>query len=357
MDGYGKKSDRIVKELRSAIQAGEYRPGDRMASENELAAHYGVSRQTVRKALAALAEEGYVRAEHGRGTFVSERGRKDSRNIAVVTTYLADYIFPRVIQGIDQVLTENGYSILLKNTRNSRHIEAKCLDELLGKDIDGLIIEPSKSQIFCRHAHLYEQLEARGIPYVFIQGCFKQMSDRPHVLMDDCMGGWTITDHLIRTGHRRIAGVFKADDTQGIERHRGYVRALQDAGMLYDPDRVIWYHTEDRTLAPAAGVAALVRAENTPDAVVCYNDEIAVEVIRALAGLGLRVPEDVSVTGYDNSLLAENFQSGITTIAHPHEELGRIAANLLLKMIKGEKGERTVLIRPELVQRGSVMKR
>ena len=89
-------------------------PGERIESENELAARYQVSRQTVRKALSALIGQGYLRAEHGRGTFVTERSRPGSRTIAVVTTYLADYIFPRVIQGIDQELAEHGYSILLK---------------------------------------------------------------------------------------------------------------------------------------------------------------------------------------------------------------------------------------------------
>ena len=127
-----------------------------------------MSRQTVRKALAILEQEGYIYAVHGKGTFVSERVRPEhkSHNIAVVTTYLSDYIFPRVIQGIDEVLTAQGYSILLKNTRNSRSQEARCLEELLQKDIDGVIIEPSKSQISCRHLHLYERLEEHGIPYV-----------------------------------------------------------------------------------------------------------------------------------------------------------------------------------------------
>ena len=81
---------------------------------------------------------------------------KKSRNIAVVTTYISDYIFPRLIQGMDNVLSEQGYSIILKNTGNSRQKEAKCLEELLQKDIDGLIIEPSKSQLSCRHPGLYE---------------------------------------------------------------------------------------------------------------------------------------------------------------------------------------------------------
>ena len=101
-----------------------------------------MSRHTVRKALAILEQQGYVEAYHGKGTYCSEqmRHRKNSRNIAVVTTYISDYIFPRLIQGMDRVLAENGYSIILKNTGNSRQREARCLEELLKKDIDGLII-------------------------------------------------------------------------------------------------------------------------------------------------------------------------------------------------------------------------
>lgn len=163
------KYSKLMEDLREKMMSGEIQAGDRLPSENELSAQYQVSRQTVRKALSVLQNEGYIYAEHGRGTFCSERvlHTGHSHNIAVVTTYLSDYIFPRVIGGIDKVLTEQGYSIILKNTRNSRSQEARCLEELLQKDIDGIIIEPSKSQIYCKHTHLYEKLEEYGIPYVF----------------------------------------------------------------------------------------------------------------------------------------------------------------------------------------------
>lgn len=224
------KYQELTEQLRLQIVSGEIAPGQKLPSENTLSAQYQVSRQTVRKALAILQNEGYIYAEHGRGTFCSEmmRHAHPSKNIAVVTTYLSDYIFPRVIQGIDDVLTGAGYSIVLKNTKNSRTREAECLQEILSKDIDGVIIEPSKSQIFCRHMNLYEQLEKSHIPYVFIQGCFPQMKDKPHVLLDDFQGGYMITKYLTDHGHKNIVGVFKADDMQGQNRHKGYVRALQE---------------------------------------------------------------------------------------------------------------------------------
>lgn len=341
-------------DLEEQIRRGELRAGDRVPSENQLATAYQVSRQTVRKALAILEQEGYIYAMHGKGTFVSERLRPGhkSHNIAVVTTYLSDYIFPRVIQGIDDVLTAEGYSILLKNTHNSRSQEARCLEELLQKEIDGVIIEPSKSQISCRHLHLYEQLESYGIPYVFIQGCFDRMEDRPQVLMDDCRGGYMITKYLLDNGHRSIAGIFKADDIQGQNRHRGYVQALQEAGMLYDPDKVIWFHTEDRKVHPREGILRLLAKGISLDAVVCYNDQIAMQIIPALASRGIRVPEDISVTGYDNSCMAMGDGFHLTTIVHPQEKLGEMAAQLLLSLLRGETlqpEQSKILIQPELV--------
>lgn len=354
----------IMEDLRRQILSGEIKPGEKLPSENELSATFLVSRQTVRKALSILQNEGYVYAEHGRGTFCSKllRPAAKSKNIAVVTTYLSDYIFPRVIQGIDQVLTENGYSILLKNTKNSRNQEARCLEELLQKNIDGLIIEPSKSQIFCRHMNLYQMLDQYQIPYVFIQGSYAQMKRKPHILLDDCRGAYLAARYLISLGHRGIVGIFKADDAQGQERHKGYVQALLEAGIVYDPDKVIWFHTEDRKTHPYEKMRQMAeeREQVFFDAVVSYNDQIAIEVIRALNDEGLQVPHDVSVTGYDNSYLAANCKVPLTTVTHPQEKLGEMAAELLLKLIREgnkEDGKNRILMEPELIIRESCCRR
>lgn len=353
----------IMEELKEQILSGVLQPGDKLPSENQLSAQYQVSRQTVRKAIEMLTNTGYVYAEHGRGTFCSElvRHTRNSKNIAVVTTYLSDYIFPRVIQGIDTVLTDSGYSIILKNTRNSRTQEARCLEELLQKDIDGMIIEPSKSQIYCKHLNLYQKLDEYQIPYVFIQGCFSQLSHKPQVLMDDCKGGYLITKYLIEQGHVRIAGVFKSDDTQGQNRHKGYVKALQEAGLTYDPDIVVWFYTEDRRIHPYECVKQMLEKGVDMDAIVCYNDQIALQVIKAVKAIGKRVPEDISVVGYDNSNMAGSIEGlRLTTIAHPQEKLGEMAAELLVEMLRnpenGSEGKK-ILVEPELIVGNSSIER
>lgn len=363
MDNSGKaKYFTLMEQLKEDILSGKIQAGEKLPSENELAASFSISRHTVRKALSILENEGYITARHGKGTFCSERmiHRHNSHNIAVVTTYISDYIFPRLIQGMDRVLTAHGYSIILKNTGNSRTNEAKVLQEMLNKPIDGLIIEPSKSQILCKHLNLYEMLDKYGIPYVFIQGSYPQMLDKPRILMDDCQGGYLLTKYLIENGHKHIVGIFKADDSQGAQRHLGYTKALQESGILYDPEMVIWFHTEDRRIKPALMLNQMLDQGVNMDAVVCYNDQIAILAINALKERGLSIPEDISVTGYDNSMIAEAGQIGLTTIAHPQERLGEMAAELILEQIQkvplaDSKVER--LIQPELIIRQSTCPR
>lgn len=353
----------LMDSLKQDMLNGKIRPGDKIASENELASKFQVSRHTVRKALSILEHEGVIEAVHGKGTFCIERVRGEvgsSHNIAVVTTYISDYIFPRVIQGIDHVLTREGYSIILKNTGNSQKNEAKALEDIMTKDIDGLIIEPSKSEIYCKHMNQYEALDLMKLPYVFLQGTYPQMKDKPNVVMDDVEGTYQLTKYLIDLGHKHIVGIFKIDDSQGTARHKGYIKALNEAGMYYNPDNVILFHTEDRTKKPAAMVKQFVDTGMEMDAIVCYNDQIALEVIKALEGYHIRVPGDISVTGYDNSLIAENGPVRLTTISHPQEKIGEMVAELLLEKIHGvEDCDSKVprVIRPEMIIRDSCMAR
>lgn len=352
----------LMESLKKDITSGKIKPGDKIPSENELSATFSVSRHTVRKAISILENEGLLEATHGLGTFCTERIRNSasSKNIAVVTTYISDYIFPRLIQGMDKILTENGYSIILKNTGNSQKNEAKALEDILTKNIDGLIIEPSKSEIYCRHTHLYEIFDRLQIPYIFIQGTYPQMKEKANIIMDDVQGGYLLTKYLIELGHKHIVGIFKIDDTQGTARHKGYIKALREAGIPYDPDFVITFHTEDRAKKPAAMIEQFVKEGRNMDAIVCYNDQIAVEVIHVLDSYGIHVPDDISITGYDNSIIAESGNIKLTTVSHPKEKLGEMAAELLLEKInhvpdKDSKVSRVVA--PKLVVRDSCRKR
>lgn len=325
----------LMEKLKNDILTGVIKPGDKLPSENELSNQYEMSRHTVRKALSILHNEGYIIVEHGRGSFCieSKKVTGDSKIIAVVTTYISDYIFPRLIQGMDEVLTENGYSIILKNTRNSRKLELDCLEDVLSKNVDGIIIEPSKSEIYSRHMEIYNKIDEYGIPYVFIHGIYPQMRDKPSIVMNDEYGEYILTNYLIELGHKNLIGIFKTDDNQGNKRHNGYARAIAEAGMLYQPDHVIWYHTEDRKIKPQEELKRKIEEGKQFDGIVCYNDQLAYSIMKVLNQYHIKVPDDVSITGFDNSPVILAGFPQVTTIDHPQEQLGKMAAELLLEKL------------------------
>lgn len=134
------------------------------------------------------------------------------------------------------------------------------------------------------------------------------------------------------------------------------MQALQESGIPYDPENVIWFHTEDRKTKPSLMLSMLLDSKKSVDAAVCYNDQIALAVISMLEEKGISVPEDIAVTGYDNSLIGQSSPIGITTIAHPQEKLGEMAAELILEKIRKVPEEESSvkrLISPELIVRES----
>lgn len=340
--------------IKQQIIMGRIKPGDRIPSENMLSEEFSLSRHTVRKAISVLVSEGYLFTEHGRGTFVKDRSinRSKSRNIGVLTTYISDYIFPRVIKGIDTVLSNRGYSIMLKNTDNDVAREAMHLEEVLNKNLEGLIIEPTKSAVYSNNSEYYEALDNHRIPYIFIHGYYHHLKNKSQVVLDDAHGMYLAVSHLINLGHKNIVGIFKADDMQGINRHHGYVKALSEAGINYDSEKVIWFHTEDKKIKPYSEIRNIINMGTATDAIACYNDDIAFGTYQTLTELGINVPEEISLTGFDDSYIATNCPVMLTTVTHPKEKLGEAAAELLLELLEDDNylnNPRKKVFIPELV--------
>jgi GntR family transcriptional regulator of arabinose operon len=341
---------------------GRIKPGELIPSEVTLAREFVLSRHTVRKAISVLVNQGFLYTEHGRGTYCQDRSseKHDSKIIGVITTYISEYIFPRVIQGIDSVLSENSYSIMLKNSDNNKDKEALCLQEVVERNIDGLIIEPARSAVISSHLKYYDALDAHNIPYIFIHGYHQQLENRSYLLLDDRKGMHMAVAYLTQLGHKNIFGIFKADDIQGVNRHKGYTDALTGAGLTYNPDHVIWYHTDDRDSKPKVTIKQMLESDEKIDAIACYNDQIAFSIFETLNGMGIEVPADISLTGFDDSYFSTNCPVKITTVTHPKEKFGGTAAELLLRLLKDEDYLHNPIqkvIQPELVVKDSCVKR
>ena len=356
------KYAKLKEYIKEEIIMGRIKPGDQIPSENTLSEKLSLSRHTVRKAISMLVNEGYLYTEHGRGTFCKDRSisRANSRNIGVMTTYISEYIFPRVIQGIDSVLSEKGYSIMLKNTDNDVEKEALYLQEILDKDLEGLIIEPTKSSVFSNNVKYYQALDEHNIPYIFIHGVYQQLENKPQIILNDSDGMYLAVKYLIDMGHKDIVGIFKADDIQGIERHKGYAKALAEKFLQYNPDNVVWFHTEDRKIKPYSSIEAMLNNGKKIDAIACYNDQVAFGIYEKLVGMGLTVPDDISITGFDDSYYSTSCPVKLTSVSHPKELLGVMVAQTLMEMIeKPEFAKSSIrkVIEPELIIRDSVLDR
>lgn len=344
--------------VRSRILDGTF-PGDsKLLSENELAEQFHISRQTVRQAIGTLVNEGMLVRKRGSGTYISYNGNTErtvTKNIAVITTYLDEYVFPGVIKGIDKVLSQNGYHMNLGITYNKTNNESTVLSSMINSGVDGFIIEPTKSAFPSPNIGIYQKILKQRVPVVFINGYYSILNI-PHVTMDDYSSGRKNTRYLISKGHKKIFGIFKSDDIQGHFRYSGFVNAIQENNLSFDDGSVLWYVTEDlkNLFSPENDHYLLERiGENT--GIVCYNDEIAIKVIEMLKRNCKKVPKDYSVVGFDNSNLASLGEIGLTSINYPSEEIGACAAMKLIQIIQGENVDIQDSISPELIERGSVL--
>lgn len=336
------------------MKRGAITPGNQLPSENMLAEEFKISRHTVRKALSDLENEGLIYREQGRGTFCAYPAAAEGKTVAVVTTYISEYIFPAVIRGIEEVLSAAGCFLLLASTGNAKSKEARCLENLLQQKIAGLIIEPTQSARENDHLKYYRELEARGIPYLMLHAYYPEL-DPAYVVMDDEKGGYLVTRHLLELGHRRIAGIFKADDQQGVKRRAGYLKALTEWGIAPQPELIGGYETEELYSYPYQFTRKVLQQSSPPTGMVCYNDQVALFVLEALREEGVKVPEEFSLLSFDDSHLAVASEVKLSSIRHPKETMGRQAARFILDMIENKGYKPRLVYQPELILRASCL--
>ena len=352
------KYNSIVDWAKNYIAEKGLKPNDRFLSEKELSGIHNVSRQTVRQALAKLENEGVICRVKGSGTFVAEAVHtglsRGNKTVGVISTYFSDYIFPSIVTGIEGVLKENNIVMQLAITHNQVYEEAQAIRNMLAQGVSGLIVEPSKSALSNSNAELYEEIRRRNIPLVFFNAKYR-WSNFPCAAMDDKAAGETVTNYLIEQGHRKIAGIFAVDDMQGHDRYQGYIKSCESCGIVNAENNVLWYSTEEREDLFSLSEKRIMKLIDSATAVVCYNDKLAVDLLKFCREKGISVSDNISVVGIDDSKLATLCDVGLTTVKHPQQKLGEAAAEKLLKLMNNPKADfNDVKFTPELVIRNSV---
>ena len=346
------------------IESGRYLQGEKLPAERLLAEKYSVTRMTIRRAILFLVEQGFLEARHGSGTFVS--GRKPSpsgsgsRIIGVLVPDIQRGIMIDLLRGIEDAANASGYNTILCNTDNQWEKARVYVDQLLGNGVKGAIYFPLQDienggQKEDKNRNLIEKFFDRGVPVVLVDHECKAVST-DLVVSDNFGGGYEMTQHLIKMGHRRIAVVYDFEETSILDRISGYQRALRENGMDADP-RLVQKIKETGFTESFSELVRRIVHELKATAIFAMNDLLAADVYYHAGKLEFNIPEEISVVGYDDLPFSERLRTPLTTIHQPLYQMGRESFNLLMERQQQPKGQFKKIVLPNrLIIRKSIKK-
>ena len=293
----------------------------------------------IRQAVQAL---GYV--AHGAARALASRR---TRTIGAVIPTLDNAIFANTVQALQKTLDEAGYTLLLASHEFDADVEARVTRALIERGVDGLVLLGTS-----HHPSVFRMIDTHQVPYV-LTWALDPSARHPCIGFDNRAAALRVTRHLLDLGHREfamIAGI-AAGNERARERVEGVREALAERGLGLGPGRLV-----EKAYALGGGregMRELLQATPRPSAVICGNDVLAIGALAECHALGLAVPGDISLTGFDDMEIAAAVSPGLTTVHFPTAELGAYAAQHLIARLAGESFEARVELPVELVVRGS----
>lgn len=318
----------LVNHFRALIHSERLRPGSRLPSELDLAERYAISRGTVRQAMNVLVNEGLVERVAGKGTFVRGTDSAAAALIGVILPSVRDTLAIDILGGVEQTAKQHDYHVIFAQTEEQPEQQASDIRRMREQRVAGLILFPLTN---LSHDPAVEDVVNDGIPVVLVDRYFPGLATDV-VAVDNLGGGYLATRHLIELGHRRIGFVAAASmhTTSIRDRFEGYRRALAEHGLAYNARQLLYYPLE----ANPDDLAAYLRALERPSALFVSNDFTAMRVMRMAAELGIGVPENLALVGFDNIREAGELGIPLTTIAQSGRQIGKRACELLIARVE-----------------------
>lgn len=300
-----------------------------------------VNPETAEKIRRIAAESGFRASAVARSLATSR-----TNTIGVVVTSIADPFVAEVVQGIEDQAVAANYSVFLANCNADAEREIKTVHSFEDRRVDGIVV--TASRVGALYGSLLERMQ---IPIVLLNN--QHPSHFAHsVLIENFEASKAMVAHLIALGHRRIAYVGdRFGYSSDSERFSGYRAALDEADVPFQPGLVV--HGNGRVEGGTAAMEELLALSQAPTAVFCYNDMTAIGALKTLRAHGLSVPGDISLAGFDDLPLALYMEPPLTTVRQPKHEMGRLAMQVLLKLMAGEKAEQNVRVTGEVIVRES----
>ena len=336
----------LLSNLEEKILRGELKKGEKVPTETELAQAYGISRQTVRKALSLLIEKGLMKGIQGSGYYVTYAVKKQpkEKHIAVITTFISDYIFPAILRTVESTLSKHNYTVSIYATNNSVTSERSILQSLANNSVSGIIVEGTKAALPNPNIGLYTALADSGVMIVFFNSIYPGLS-HPNIksaTMDDYGGGAYLTSRMIEEGHTAIGGIFKADDLQGMNRYAGFVNTLADRSIPIVDQNILWFNTENKFLngeKTSYTYSRLNEVIQSCTGIVCYSDLTAAILMKKLSEMSTtgesRVTAVYSFDNYNHISPVEGVS--FFSLGYPRDMMGELISTKLLRMIDGSR--------------------
>lgn len=274
-----------------------------------------------------------------------------TNTIGVVVTSIADPFFAEVVNGIEQVAKPAGFSVILSASHRDSEQELAAVEGFHRRRVDGILV--GDARISDQHR---VQLARIAVPTVLINTQVEDQSETFYsVMVDDFLGARLAVEHLLGLGHRAIGYLGAGNRPRSNQRRlEGYRRALSEAGIMPQPEWAVQTSAAnllENDVEVGQQLLPGLLAEGV-SAVFCYNDMMAVGALMACRELGLHVPGDLSVAGFDDIALARYVNPPLTTVHQPMQEIGRFATQMLLDLLDEKRVQNHVLT-PFLVERGS----
>lgn len=319
------------------ISRPDARPGDKLPTQHQLRHLLNASRPTIARALALLEAEGLIESRQGSGIYLRSVLTKESRTrlLSFIASYSHAPLVLRAYYGIERRARQRGYHLLMASSENDIQHEEALIEQHLQAGAQGIILYPVTRW---RHqvADDYLRRRWREVPIVIFDIGYEEW-ERPMVLFDNFRLGYEMTRALLAHGHRHIAFLHLHSDYlhRSIhERRDGWLCAMQDAGIPVPQAYLNWVSLPPNALRhenlPAEEVAhRLIQLSPTPDALIAWEDNTAMPIIRALQKMGVSVPEQVRVVGFDDLETSRFFQPAFPTSQPDFARLGEIAVEVL----------------------------
>ncbi len=304
------------------------------------------SEKTKEKVLYAVKKLGYT------GSLVAAAMiKKQTLTLGLIIPDIKNIFHSDLTRAVEDGANSHGFNIFLCNTDNNLQKEVEYIHLLIAKGVDGIIFSSPE----VKDKNIKEVKEKfPDLPIVILGSKFHNLTIN-EILVDNFDGGYRATSHLLELGHKDIAFISGGIDSySSIERHKGYKFALNESGIPINDDFVIF----DRFYIESGykNALKLLQKNKRPTAIFAGSDSIAVGIYKAARELNLKIPEQLSVVGFDDSQYAEILSPMLTTIHTPIKEMGQRAIEIIVKSIKEKKiFKETLVLYPTLVERESTM--